>query len=97
MDREVCPLNLAPTASTAVAMAIGDALAAVASSSHRRSGATPILPLVMVLDLAFSLELLGFSKSGRPSSASLSDVKVLVAGVESGLLPRPLASNEARD
>ncbi len=27
--REVCPLNLAPTASTAVAMAIGDALAAV--------------------------------------------------------------------
>ena len=29
MDREVCPLNLAPTASTAVAMAIGDALTAV--------------------------------------------------------------------
>ena len=29
IDREVCPLNLAPTASTAVAMAIGDALAAV--------------------------------------------------------------------
>lgn len=29
VDREVCPLNLAPTASTAVAMAIGDALAAV--------------------------------------------------------------------
>ena len=28
VDREVCPLNLAPTASTAVAMAIGDALAA---------------------------------------------------------------------
>jgi len=27
VDREVCPLNLAPTASTAVAMAIGDALA----------------------------------------------------------------------
>jgi arabinose-5-phosphate isomerase len=26
VDREVCPLNLAPTASTAVAMAIGDAL-----------------------------------------------------------------------
>jgi arabinose-5-phosphate isomerase len=29
VDREVCPLNLAPTASTAVAMAIGDALASV--------------------------------------------------------------------
>jgi arabinose-5-phosphate isomerase len=29
VDREICPLNLAPTASTAVAMAIGDALAAV--------------------------------------------------------------------
>jgi arabinose-5-phosphate isomerase len=29
VDWEVCPLNLAPTASTAVAMAIGDALAAV--------------------------------------------------------------------
>lgn len=29
VDREVCPLNLAPTASTAVAMACGDALAAV--------------------------------------------------------------------
>lgn len=29
VDREVCPLNLAPTASTAVAMAIGDGLAAV--------------------------------------------------------------------
>lgn len=29
VDREVCPLNLVPTASTAVAMAIGDALAAV--------------------------------------------------------------------
>jgi len=29
VDREVCPLNLAPTASTAVAMASGDALAAV--------------------------------------------------------------------
>ena len=29
VDREVCPLNLAPTASTAVAMAIGDSLAAV--------------------------------------------------------------------
>lgn len=29
MDREVCPLNLAPSSSTAVVMAIGDALAAV--------------------------------------------------------------------
>jgi len=29
VDRQMCPLNLAPTASTAVAMAIGDALAAV--------------------------------------------------------------------
>jgi len=29
VNREICPLNLAPTASTAVAMAIGDALAAV--------------------------------------------------------------------
>jgi arabinose-5-phosphate isomerase len=29
VDREVCPLNLAPTASTAVAMAIGDSMAAV--------------------------------------------------------------------
>jgi arabinose-5-phosphate isomerase len=29
VDREACPLNLAPTASTAVAMAVGDALAAV--------------------------------------------------------------------
>ena len=39
VDREVCPLNLAPTASTAVAMAIGDALAAVCkngAASHRR-------------------------------------------------------------
>ena len=31
VDREVCPLNLAPSASTAVAMAIGDSLAAVSS------------------------------------------------------------------
>ncbi len=31
VDREVCPLNLAPTASTAVAMAIGDSLAAVST------------------------------------------------------------------
>ena len=29
VDKEVCPLNLAPTASTTVAMAIGDALAVV--------------------------------------------------------------------
>lgn len=29
VDKEVCPLNLAPTASTSVAMAIGDALAVV--------------------------------------------------------------------
>jgi arabinose-5-phosphate isomerase len=29
VDREICPLNLAPTASTAVSMAIGDALATV--------------------------------------------------------------------
>ena len=29
VDREVCPLNLAPTASTSVALAIGDSLAAV--------------------------------------------------------------------
>ena len=29
VDREICPLNLAPTASTAVSMAIGDALASV--------------------------------------------------------------------
>ena len=29
VDKEICPLNLAPTASTSVAMAIGDALAAV--------------------------------------------------------------------
>lgn len=29
VNKEVCPLNLAPTASTAVAMAIGDALAAI--------------------------------------------------------------------
>ena len=29
VDRETCPLNLAPTASTSVAMAIGDALATV--------------------------------------------------------------------
>ena len=29
VDREACPLNLAPTASTAVSMAIGDSLAAV--------------------------------------------------------------------
>lgn len=35
VDREVCPLNLAPTASTAVAMAIGDALAVIFMS---RSG-----------------------------------------------------------
>ncbi|OUW29014.1 MAG: KpsF/GutQ family sugar-phosphate isomerase [Synechococcus sp. TMED169] len=38
VDREVCPLNLAPTASTAVAMAIGDALAAV---WMQRQGVTP--------------------------------------------------------
>jgi len=38
VDREVCPLNLAPTASTAVAMAIGDALAAV---WMERSGISP--------------------------------------------------------
>jgi arabinose-5-phosphate isomerase len=29
VDREVCPLNFAPTASTAVALAIGDAFVAV--------------------------------------------------------------------
>jgi arabinose-5-phosphate isomerase len=39
VDREVCPLNLAPTASTAVAMAIGDALAAV---WMERAGISPI-------------------------------------------------------
>jgi arabinose-5-phosphate isomerase len=38
VDREVCPLNLAPTASTAVAMAFGDALAAV---WMERSGISP--------------------------------------------------------
>ena len=38
VDREICPLNLAPTASTAVAMAIGDALAAV---WMQRQGVTP--------------------------------------------------------
>jgi arabinose-5-phosphate isomerase len=38
VDREVCPLNLAPTASTAVAMAIGDSLAAV---WMERSGISP--------------------------------------------------------
>ncbi len=38
VDREVCPLNLAPTASTAVAMAIGDALAAV---GMERRGISP--------------------------------------------------------
>ena len=38
VDREVCPLNLAPTASTAVAMAIGDALAAVWTE---RAGISP--------------------------------------------------------
>ncbi len=38
VDREVCPLNLAPTASTAVAMAIGDALAVV---WMERSGVSP--------------------------------------------------------
>ena len=31
VDREVCPLNLAPSASTTVAMAIGDSLAAVSA------------------------------------------------------------------
>ena len=29
VDKEICPLNLAPTASTSVSMAIGDALAVV--------------------------------------------------------------------
>ena len=38
VDREICPLNLAPTASTAVAMAIGDALAAVCME---RAGISP--------------------------------------------------------
>jgi len=38
VDREICPLNLAPTTSTAVAMAIGDALAAV---WMERSGLSP--------------------------------------------------------
>jgi len=38
VDREVCPLNLAPTASTAVAMAIGDALAVV---FMERAGISP--------------------------------------------------------
>ncbi|MGB5134735.1 MAG: KpsF/GutQ family sugar-phosphate isomerase [Prochlorococcaceae cyanobacterium] len=39
VDREVCPLNLAPTASTAVAMAVGDALAAV---WMERAGISPV-------------------------------------------------------
>ena len=39
VDKEVCPLNLAPTASTAVAMAIGDALAAVWMEHHKVSPA----------------------------------------------------------
>ena len=39
VDREACPLNLAPTASTAVAMAIGDALAAV---WMERAGISPV-------------------------------------------------------
>lgn len=38
VESEVCPLNLAPTASTAVAMAIGDALAAV---WMQRAGISP--------------------------------------------------------
>ena len=38
VDRVVCPLNLAPTASTAVAMAIGDAIAAF---WMERAGITP--------------------------------------------------------
>ena len=29
VNKEICPLNLAPTASTAVSMAIGDVLAVV--------------------------------------------------------------------
>ena len=37
IDKEVCPLNLAPTASTAVAMAIGDAMASVWMERHNIS------------------------------------------------------------
>ena len=44
VDREVCPLNLAPTASTAVAMAIGDALAAVAELMVPASELEPLAP-----------------------------------------------------
>ncbi len=38
VDKEVCPLNLAPTASTTVAMAIGDA---IAMTLMQRKGLTP--------------------------------------------------------
>ena len=38
VDREVCPLNLAPTASTTVALAIGDA---IAMTLMQRKGLTP--------------------------------------------------------
>ena len=37
VDREACPLNLAPTASTSVAMAIGDSLAAVCMEREKIS------------------------------------------------------------
>ncbi len=37
VDRETCPLNLAPTASTSVAMAIGDALATVWMENNKVS------------------------------------------------------------
>jgi arabinose-5-phosphate isomerase len=78
VDREVCPLNLAPTASTAVAMAIGDALAAV---WMERAGISPE-------DFAINHPA---GSLGRQLTLTVADLMVPAADME-GLSPEaPLA------
>jgi len=78
VDREVCPLNLAPTASTAVAMAIGDALAAV---WMERAGISPE-------DFAINHPA---GSLGRQLTLTVADLMVPAADLE-GLSPEaPLA------
>lgn len=78
VDREVCPLNLAPTASTAVAMAIGDALASV---WMERVGISPE-------DFAINHPA---GSLGRQLTLDVSDLMVPVAEIEPLPFSAPLA------
>ncbi|MEB3352150.1 MAG: KpsF/GutQ family sugar-phosphate isomerase [Cyanobacteriota bacterium] len=83
VDREVCPLNLAPTASTAVAMAIGDALAAV---WMERAGISPV-------DFAINHPA---GSLGRQLTLTVEDLMVPVAEIAPLAPDAPLAEVIAR-